>query len=372
MRRPVFELVHTDPTGARAGILHTAHGDVPTPVFMPVGTQATVKAMTPWDLAACGLRLVLSNAYHLLLRPGREVLEEAGGLHAFMGWDGAILTDSGGFQIYSLSPLRRVEEEGVWFRSHFDGSERFVTPESIVEFQEGIGVDIAMQLDVCLGAGATREEAAWALELTLRWARRSVAARRGASALFGILQGGRFLELREQGARALVEMGFDGYAIGGVSVGEPKEEILRVTEAAAGMLPAEAPRYLMGVGPPEDILAAVAAGVDMFDCVVPTRNARNGTVFCSTGRLNLRNAALEHDTDPLDPECDCPACRNFSRAYIRHLTRCEEILGIVLATWHNLRFYSRLMEGAREAILEDRFADYHRRFHAAYGRGKGG
>ena len=358
MKKPFFELEHVDPTGARAGVLHTAHGDVPTPVFMPVGTQATVKAMAPWELTECGVRLVLSNAYHLLLRPGAEVIAEAGGLHAFMGWDGAILTDSGGFQVYSLSPLRRIDEAGVWFRSHLDGSEHFLTPESVVKFQEAIGVDVAMPLDLCLGAEATRDELEAALSRTLDWARRSKGAHGGGGALFGILQGGRFADLRRRAADELTEIGFDGYAIGGVSVGESKAQILETTQAAASMLPAGAPRYLMGVGPPEDVLRAVGAGVDMFDCVVPTRNARNGTVFCAAGRVNLRNASLEHDAGPLDPACDCPACRNFSRAYIRHLTRCDEILGLRLATWHNLRFYAKLMEGAREAILKDRFADY--------------
>ncbi len=350
---------------ARRGRLELAHGRVETPVFMPVGTYGTVKAMAPSELEELGASIVLGNTFHLWLRPGADVIAAHGGLHGFMGWERSILTDSGGFQVYSLGAMRKVEEQGVAFASPVDGDRLFLTPELSMSIQRALGADIVMAFDECTPYPVTREEAARSMALSMRWARRSKDAHAGnANALFGIVQGGVHTDLRDESLGTLVDIGFDGYAIGGLSVGEPKEEMLRILEHVAPSLPADRPRYLMGVGTPEDLVAGVAAGIDMFDCVLPTRNARNGHLFTRFGDVRIRNAAHRADTNPLDAGCSCYTCRRFSRAYLHHLQRVNEILGARLATLHNLHYYLTLMAELRDAIAADRLPQYVQAFHA--------
>ena len=364
-----FEVLATD-GAARAGRLTTAHGVVETPAFMPVGTHGTVKALGPDDLHAAGAPIVLANTYHLFLKPGHELVRELGGLHRFMGWDGAILTDSGGFQVFSLAKLRKISDGGVEFRSPVDGSSHFLSPELAVEIQQALGADIIHPLDECLAYPAPRDAAERSLELTLRWAARSKAAHvgrgTGSQAMFGIVQGGTDEELRSRAARATVELGFDGYAIGGMAVGEPKSMMYDLTELVARLLPANQPRYLMGVGKPEDLVAAVARGVDMFDCVLPTRNARNGQGFTADGPLTLKQARYARDAAPLDADCVCYACRGFSRAYLRHLFMSSELLAYRLLTLHNVTFYLRLMREMRAAILQGVLEPFQARFLSRY------
>jgi len=357
---------------ARRGRLETAHGIVDTPVFMPVGTYGTVKAMAPNELEALGAQIVLGNTFHLWLRPGVEVVAAHGGLHRFMGWPRALLTDSGGFQVWSLGPLRKVHEEGVAFASPVNGDRLLLTPEISMQIQRTLDSDIAMVFDECTGYPATRDEAATSMALSARWARRSrdefdrVA---NPHALFGIVQGGMFGDLRDASLGALTDIGFDGYAIGGLSVGEPKDEMLAVLEHTAPRLPADRPRYLMGVGTPEDIVAGVAAGVDMFDCVLPTRNARNGHLFTRYGDVRIRNATHRTDTRPLDAGCACYTCAHFTRAYLHHLQRVNEILGARLNTIHNLHYYLWLAAGMREAVTTGRFDAWARDFRNDRARG---
>jgi len=360
-----FELRSTDGL-ARRGTLALAHGVVETPAFMPVGTYGTVKAMSPAELVALGAQIVLGNTFHLWLRPGLEVIGKHGGLHRFMGWERPILTDSGGFQVFSLGELRKVSEEGVAFQSPVNGDRLFLTPEEAMRIQRVLDSDIAMVFDECTGYPATRDEAAESMRLSLRWAQRSKAAHAGnANAIFGIVQGGMHEDLRDESLAGLAAIGFDGYALGGVSVGEPKEDMQRIVAHAAPRLPAAAPRYLMGVGTPEDIVEAVAHGIDMFDCVLPTRNARNGWLFTSRGDVKIKNARHRDDTGPLDPECACYTCRNFSRAYLHHLHRAGEILGARLNTIHNLHYYLELVAALRAAIETRSLASFASRFRAA-------
>lgn len=369
-----FTLLGKDPTtAARGGVLATPHGDVRTPAFMPVGTQGSVKAMLPSELRELGAEILLANTYHLMLRPGSALVRRGGGLHAFMGWDGPLLTDSGGYQIFSLSALRRIDEEGVRFRSHLDGAEHHLTPEAAVEIQEDLGADVAMVLDQCPPFPAPRGEVAEAVARTLRWSERCARrAGRSNQALFGIVQGGVHLDLREQSVAATVRLDFSGFAIGGVSVGEPRALQRRVVAHVTPLLPVDRPRYLMGVGFPEDILEAIAAGVDLFDCVVPTRHGRNGSVFTGEGLINIRNAAHAEDFRPLDPGCPCLACGPFTRAYVRHLVLAREITGVRLCTIHNLHFYLSLMAGAREAIASGRFGPFRDAFLDRFGRSSAG
>jgi len=342
---------------ARAGMLHTAHGEVPTPVFMPVGTAGTVKAMTAESVRATSARMVLGNTYHLMLRPGAERVARLGGLHRMMDWHGPILTDSGGFQVMSLSGLRKLDPDGVTFQSHIDGSKHRITPERSVEIQHLLGADVTMCFDECTPFPATHDQAADSMRLSMRWAARSRQAfvARDGHGLFGIVQGSVFEDLRRESVAALTAIGFEGYAIGGLAVGEGQAEMLRVLDFTAPMLPQDAPRYLMGVGTPSDLIESVRRGVDMFDCVIPTRSGRTGRAYTSRGVLNMRNAKHAEDTRPLDPGCDCPACRNHSRAYLHHLIKAEEMLGPMLLTWHNIRYYQTLMTRLRTAILEGRF-----------------
>jgi queuine tRNA-ribosyltransferase len=361
-----FTLVATDPaTGARAGVLHTPHGDVPTPAFMPVGTLGAVKTLAPTDLEEIGAHIILANTYHLFLRPGEELVQSLGGLHRFLSWPRAMLTDSGGFQVMSLSDLNKIGDEGVEFRSHLDGSKRFLSPERAMDVQLALGADVIMAFDQCARWPATHDEARAAHVRTLAWTRRSRArvvesqgTVNGRSALFGIVQGATYEDLRRESAHAITDMDFPGYAIGGLSVGEPKEAMFETLPLVTGLLPPERPRYLMGVGFPEDLLEAVARGVDMFDCVMPTRNARKGTVFTSRGRLVVKNAAYARDESPLDPDCACSTCRRFSRAYLRHLFQVGEMLGMRLASLHSLAFYLDLMRRAREAIVAGRYDEF--------------
>jgi len=344
---------------ARAGRLATPHGDVETPVFMPVGTAGAVKAVLHRDLREIGARILLANAYHLMLRPGDARVAALGGLHSFTGWDGPFLTDSGGYQVFSLAALRRVDEEGVRFRSHLDGSALMLSPERSMEVQQNLGADIAMAFDECPPGEATREVVAEATGRTTRWARRSRDAhRRDDQWLFGIVQGGVHLDLREESARALVGLDFPGYAVGGLSVGEAKPDRERVLDHVEALLPADKPRYLMGVGTPEDIVDAVARGIDMFDCVLPTRNARNGQLFTSRGRLSIRNARYADDPRPPDPGCPCPTCRTASRAYLRHLHQANEMTAATLMTLHNLFFYVDMMKAMRQSIRLCRFEEW--------------
>ncbi len=355
-----FDLLATDGR-ARAGLLQTPHGEVFTPVFMPVGTQATVKAVSPRDLEDLGAAVVLANTYHLYLRPGDERIARLGGLHEFMGWDGPILTDSGGYQVFSLARRRKINAGGVTFRSHIDGSEHRFTPEKVISIQENLGADFITCLDEC-APPLDYDYNVQALARTHAWAERCKAAQtRPDQALFGIVQGGVFRDLREQSARFLTDLDFPGYAIGGLSVGETKEQMHGVLELLDSLLPADRPRYLMGVGTPEDLVECVARGVDMFDCVLPTRLARNGGVLTRTGRLNLRNARFADDPGPIDPGCTCYTCTHFSRAYLRHLTRANEILGHHLLTLHNLHLMLTIARELREAIMEGRFQVYRRR-----------
>ena len=345
-----FELTGTD-AGARRGRLIFDRGVVETPAFMPVGTYGSVKAMLPRDIEAIGAHIILGNTFHLMLRPGTEIIKQHGDLHDFMQWQGPILTDSGGFQVFSLGKMRKISEEGVKFQSPVDGSPVVVTPEISMQVQRDLGSDIVMIFDECTPYPATEKEARDSMELSLRWAKRSKDAHEGnPSALFGIVQGGMYEHLRRESLAGLMEIGFDGYAIGGLSVGEPKEEMMSVLNYLQPHMPKDRPRYLMGVGKPEDIVEAVRRGVDMFDCVMPTRNARNGHLFTSKGVIKIRNAAHKTDTGPLEEGCDCYTCQNFSRAYLHHLDRCKEILGAQLNTIHNLRYYQRLMLGLRTAI----------------------
>ena len=348
---------------ARRGKLTLAHGSIDTPVFMPVGTYGTVKAMAPNELEALGAEIVLGNTFHLWLRPGTEVIAAHGGLHRFMGWHRPILTDSGGYQVFSLGPLRKVREDGVAFASPVDGDRLFLTPELSIEIQHALGADVAMVFDECTAYPATRDEAAESMRLSLRWAARcKVAHGDNPNALFGIVQGGMFEDLRDESLGALAEFGFDGYAIGGLSVGEPKDEMQRIEAHVAPRLPSDRPRYLMGVGTPEDIVEAVGHGIDMFDCVLPTRNARNGWLYTRYGDVKIRNARYRADLAPLDEGCDCYACRNFSRAYLHHLQRANEILGARLNTVHNLRYYLTLLAELRDAIAGGTLAIYAQRF----------
>ena len=364
-----FELLATD-GAARAGRLTTAHGVVETPIFMPVGTHAAVKALAPDDLRAAGVQIVLANTYHLFLRPGHDLVRELGGVHRFMGWDRPILTDSGGFQVFSLSKLRKITEAGVEFRSPVDGSTHFLSPETAVEVQQALGADIIHALDECMPYPVTRLDAERSLELTLRWAARSKAAHTGpaaaSQALFGIVQGGADAELRARAARATVELGFDGYAIGGMAVGEPKPAMYDLTELVASLVPAKQLRYLMGVGKPEDLVESVARGVDIFDCVLPTRNARNGQAFTTDGPVTLKQARYARDGAPLDADCECYACRGFSRAYLRHLFMAGELLSHRLLTLHNLTFFLRLVREMRAAIVARAFRPFQARFLARY------
>ena len=366
MSAVTYELIRQCPvTGARAGRLHTPHGSFDTPMFMPVGTQGTVKTLSPEELKTMGAGVILGNTYHLFLRPGHETVKKAGGLHRFMNWDGGILTDSGGFQVFSLGDLRKITEEGVSFRSHHDGSTQFLSPEKSMEIQMALGADIAMAFDECTPYPADYDYACRSMRLTTRWARRCQAVHnRTDQALFGIVQGGMYADLRRESAEDLVAMDFPGYAIGGLSVGEPKPLMYEVLEQTVPYLPANKARYLMGVGTPDCLVEGVARGIDMFDCVFPTRVARNGTAITSQGRVVIRNAAYAEDFSPLDPECDCYTCRNYSRAYLRHLIRCDEIFGLRLMSLHNLHYLIKLMGRIREAILQNNYPEFRRLFWA--------
>ncbi len=352
---------------ARAGLLETTHGQIQTPIFMPVGTQATVKAMTPRELDEANAQIILSNTYHLYLRPGHELVKEAGGLHEFMQWKKPILTDSGGFQVFSLASLRDISEDGVVFRSHIDGSKHFFTPEKVMEIEQALGSDIAMVFDVCSPYPAERSQIEAALEKTTRWAKRCQAAHtRDDQALFGIVQGGLYHDLRRKSAEELIELDFPGYGIGGLSVGEPKPLMYECLDELMPIMPKDKPRYLMGVGSPDCLVEGVARGIDMFDCVLPTRIARNGTVFTSYGKLVVRNAEYARDFRPIEEGCGCYACQNFSRAYIRHLIKADEILGLRLTTIHNLHFLLHLMQEMREHIMAGTFTKFYQEFFAKW------
>jgi len=371
-----YELVASDPdTGARAGVLHTPHGAIETPVFMPVGTQATVKTLDQHDLEEARAQIILANAYHLYLRPGHQLIDRMGGLHSFMHWRGPILTDSGGFQVFSLGELNKISEEGVRFQSHLDGSYHLFTPESVMEIEHALGADIIMAFDECTPYPCERDYAAASMQMTLRWAERCLSRHRQLAtershrlpqALFGIVQGSIYPDLRQYCAEALIDMDLPGYAIGGLAVGEPREAMFEVVRGTAPLLPAQKPRYLMGVGLPHDLVEAVAAGIDMFDCVVPTRNARNGTAFTRSGRLRLKNARLAEDPSPLEAGCNCKTCTHYSRAYLRHLFQTNELLGLHLATFHNVFFFQQLMRDMRAAIIDGRFATWQAEFSALY------
>jgi queuine tRNA-ribosyltransferase len=363
----MFQLIHQDNNSrARLGKLTTAHGEINTPCFMPVGTQGTVKALSPVELEASTAEVVLANTYHLFLRPGREVIKQARGLHNFMSWPRPILTDSGGYQIFSLALLRKISDEGVEFQSHIDGFKHFLTPEEVIAIQRDLGADMIMPLDECVHYPCPKDQAELAMHRTLDWARRSLQVADRQQMLFGIIQGATYQDLRQACAQKLLEMDFAGLAIGGVSVGEPKNLQYNIVGWLADSLPADKPHYLMGVGMPEDILQAVGEGLDMFDCVIPTRYGRNGTAFTSEGKLTIRNAPYAKDFLPLDPHCSCYACKNFSRAYLRHLFNAEEILGLRLVSLHNVHFFLQLMRDIREAIAKDRFLDFKREFLDSY------
>jgi len=356
-------------TGARTGLLTTPHGVINTPVFMPVGTQATVKAMTPEELKKMGASIILGNTYHLYMRPGYKLVEKAGGLHRFMNWDRSILTDSGGFQVFSLADLRDISEEGVHFRSHIDGSRHFISPEKAVEIQNALGSDIMMAFDECPPYPCEYDYAKESMNITARWAERCLKAHKNTErqALFGIIQGSVFKDLRRESARQITSLGFPGYAVGGLSVGEPKNIMYEMLEEVVPHMPSDKPRYLMGVGSPDSIIEGVIRGIDMFDCVLQTRIARNGTAMTSRGRVVVRNAAYAEDFSPLDPECDCYTCKNYTRAYIRHMLKAGEILGLRLTTFHNLYFTIRLMDKIREAIEGDYLPEFREEFLAKYG-----
>ncbi len=366
-----YELIKTDSrTKARRGRIHTPHGDIETPVFMPVGTQGTVKAMRPEQVAEMGAKIILGNTYHLYLRPGHEIVKEAGGLHKFMNWNGAILTDSGGFQVFSLGKLRKITEEGVRFRSHIDGSLHMISPEKSMEIQNALGSDIMMAFDECAPYPAERSYVKDSFERTTRWLARCKEYHKNIEnqSLFGIMQGGMYKDMRYESAMQIVEMDLPGYAIGGLSVGEPKEVMLDVMDDCVDYLPSDRPRYLMGVGSPDYLFEAVERGIDMCDCVLPTRIARHGLAMTSHGRVNIKNAKYERDWEPLDSECSCYTCRNYSRAYLRHLFKADEMLSSMLLSNHNLHFLINMMGKIREAIEEDRFLDYKKEFYDNYGR----
>ena len=369
-----YELIHEcKQTGARRGVIHTTHGDIQTPVFMPVGTQATVKSMTPEELKKMvGAQIILSNTYHLYLRPGQDIVKEAGGLHNFMKWDRPILTDSGGFQVFSLGALRTISEEGVEFKSHLDGSKHFFSPESVMKIEEDLGADIIMAFDECVEYPATYEYTKQSMERTTRWAKRCKEAHTTVEkqALFGIIQGGFYKDLRKKSAEDLVSLDLPGYAIGGISVGEPKEEFLDILNYTTPLMPKDKPRYLMGVGTPDYLIEAVLSGIDMCDCVLPTRIARNGTALTSHGKVVVRNATYERDWNPLDDNCDCYTCKNYTRAYIRHLIKANEILGVRLLSIHNLRFLTNLMERVKIEIEHDNLQNFKEEFFKQYGYSK--
>jgi queuine tRNA-ribosyltransferase len=368
-----LEIKHIDKeTGARYGILHTPHGNVEVPMFMPVGTLATVKCLSPEEIKACGAGVILANTYHLHLRPGEEVVKKAGGVHKFMNYDGPMLTDSGGFQVFSLKTSRAISEDGVEFKNYLNGDKEFFTPEKVIGIEESIGADIIMSFDECIPYPSSREYVENSTERTLRWAKRGLDAhKREDQALFGIVQGGAYRDLREHAAKVLASMDFPGYSIGGTSIGEPKDVCFQMVEDAIRYLPNDKPRYLMGVGSLDYLLGGVERGVDMFDCVLPTRIGRHGTLMTSSGRINIRAAQYKEDFRPLDPECDCYACTHFSRAYMHHLAMCGEDLGKRLNSIHNIRFLIHVMEGAREAIKEDRFKAYEESILAKFGDKRG-
>ncbi|MCK9268343.1 MAG: tRNA guanosine(34) transglycosylase Tgt [Alkaliphilus sp.] len=356
-------------SGARLGKLYTPHGTIETPIFMPVGTQATVKAMTPEELTEVNSQIILSNTYHLYLRPGHKLIERAGGLHKFMNWDRPILTDSGGFQVFSLGPLREISEEGVEFRSHIDGSKHFIGPEKAVDIQNSLGADIMMVFDECVSYPAEYDYVRASLERTTRWAERCKEAHNNTEnqALFGIIQGGIYEDLRKQSAEEIIGLDFPGYAIGGLSVGEPKQLMYEILDSTVPLMPEDKPRYLMGVGSTDDLIEGTIRGIDMFDCVLPTRIARNGTAMTSQGRVVIKNSVHTESFEPLDPECDCYTCRNYTRAYLRHLFKANEILGLRLFTYHNLYFLLGLMKNIRQAIKKDCLLDYRDEFFRKYG-----
>lgn len=365
-----YELKHVcKQSGARYGILHTPHGDVETPMFMPVGTLATVKGIAPEMLKEMGSQVILANTYHLWLRPGEEIVNKAGGLHQFMNYDGPILTDSGGFQVFSLGKTRKIKEEGVYFKSIIDGKSLFLSPEKAIDIQNKLGADIIMSLDECAPYPATYEYMKNSVERTLRWAKRGKEAHKNQNqALFGIVQGGEYPELREMCAKALVEMDFPGYSIGGTSVGEPKDVMYKMVEDAVKWLPENKPRYLMGVGNPIDLIEAAIRGIDMYDCVLPTRVARHGALMTHHGRININNEKYKEDFSPIDSECDCYTCQNYTRAYLRHLHKADELFGKSLLSIHNVRFLLKLSEDIRKAIQEDRLLDFKEEFLEKYGR----
>ncbi len=365
-----YELKATDGQ-ARTGVIHTTRGDIRTPAFMPVGTAATVKAMMPESVAATGADILLGNTYHLMLRPTAERIDRLGGLHKFMNWDKPILTDSGGFQVMSLADLRKLTEDGVTFKSHVDGSRHFLSPERSMEIQKLLGSDIVMCFDECPALPADEMRVAESMRLSMRWAQRSRDAfgDRPGHALFGIMQGGVTPHLREESAKALVEIGFDGYAVGGLAVGEGQEAMFGVLDYAPGYLPQDKPRYLMGVGKPDDIVGAVKRGIDMMDCVLPSRSGRTGQAWTRRGQVNIKNARHQDDPRPLDEQCTCPTCRNYSRAYLHHVFRAGEMISGMLLTWHNLQYYQEIMQGMRDAISEGRFAAWEADFHAQRAEG---
>lgn len=371
MTAVTYELIKKDAkTKARRGRVTTPHGVIETPVFMPVGTAATVKAMRPEEIKEMGAEIILSNTYHLYLRPGHEVVKAAGGLHKFMNWDKPILTDSGGFQVFSLGAMRKIREEGVEFRSHIDGSKHMLSPEKSMEIQNALGSDIIMAFDECTPYPADRKYVKDSMERTTRWLKRCKEYHKDTErqSLFGIMQGGMYKDLRKESAKQIVELDLPGYAIGGLSVGEPKEIMYDIMDECVDYLPVDKPRYLMGVGSPDCLFEGVERGIDMFDCVLPTRIARHGMAMTSQGRVNIKNAKFERDFTPLDPECDCYTCRNYSKAYLRHLFKADEILSSMLMTNHNLHFLVKTMEGIRQAIEEDRFLEYKKEFYDKYGR----
>ncbi len=357
-------------TKARCGLLKTPHGEIKTPIFMPVGTQATVKALMPEQVEETGARILLGNTYHLFLRPGHEIIKEAGGLHKFMNWKHAILTDSGGFQVFSLGKMRKISEEGVTFKSHIDGSTKFISPEVAVEIQNALGSDIMMAFDECVPYPASREYTLKSLERTTRWLKRCKTAHRDIEnqSLFGIMQGGMYDDLRKLSAEQIVDLDLPGYAVGGLSVGEPKELMLEVLDKCVDYLPEDKPRYLMGVGTVDYLFEGVERGIDMFDCVQPTRIARHGLATTSDGRVNIKNAKYERDYTPLDSSCDCYTCRNYSKAYLRHIFKANELLSATLLSYHNIYFLEKMMKNIREAIEEDRFLEYKKEFYDRYGK----
>jgi queuine tRNA-ribosyltransferase len=368
--KPVYFHLEANDGNARAGKLHTRHATIETPMFMPVGTAATVKGLTPEELKDLGAGIILGNAYHLYMRPGHKLIEEMGGLHEFMHWDRAILTDSGGFQVMSLSELRKVTADGVQFSSHLDGSKHFISPEISMEIQKSLGSDIVMAFDECVKHPATKEEVRTSMELTAKWERRSRAYElKSHQGLFGILQGGMYPDLRKEHYQMIQDLDFEGWAIGGLSVGEPPELMYEMLDVSVPLLPSQKVRYLMGVGTPQDLIEGVFRGVDIFDCVMPTRNARNGTLFTSQGKLHIKNAKFLRDQSPLDSSCSCYTCRNYSRSYLRHLFVSGEMLGGRLNTIHNLHFYIDLMRQARRAVLEKRFDEFRKAFYKSYSTG---